>query len=129
MNDRQLYRDPVNGKISGVCAGIANYFGVEIWLVRILVVSAALLSGTFLVLLAYVAFTLMLDKQPYDYQENIRHEQDRTLKSKAWQAGQSAEQVLHSIESELNRAEGKIRDMEAYVTSEAFKINREFSKL
>lgn len=129
MNDRQLYRDPVNGKISGVCAGIANYFGLEIWLVRILVVSAALLSGTFLVLLAYVAFTLMLDKQPYDYQENIRHEQDRTLKSKAWQAGQSAEQVLRNIEGELNRVDGKIRDIEAYVTSDAFKINREFSKL
>ncbi len=24
MNNRELYRDPVNGKISGVCAGIAT---------------------------------------------------------------------------------------------------------
>lgn len=129
MNGRQLYRDPVNGKISGVCAGIANYFGLEIWLVRILVVSAALLSGTFLVLLAYVAFTLMLDKQPYDEEENMHHQQEWKLKSKAWQAGQSAEQLLQSIDAELNRTEGKVRAMEAYVTSDAFRINREFSKL
>ena len=51
---RQLYRDPVNGKISGVCAGLANYFSIEVWLVRILVISAAVLGGAFLVLLAYV---------------------------------------------------------------------------
>lgn len=50
---RELYRDPINGKLSGVCAGLANYFGLEVWLVRILVISAALLGGSFLVLLAY----------------------------------------------------------------------------
>lgn len=44
MNNRELYRDPVNGKISGVCAGIANYFGAEVWLIRIVVISAALLG-------------------------------------------------------------------------------------
>ncbi|MEZ8138402.1 PspC domain-containing protein, partial [Vibrio splendidus] len=42
---RELYRDPINGKLSGVCAGLANYFGLEVWLVRILVISAALLGG------------------------------------------------------------------------------------
>ncbi|WP_133152586.1 PspC domain-containing protein, partial [Vibrio sp. 10N.261.52.A1] len=38
---RDLYRDPINGKLSGVCAGLANYFGLEVWLVRIMVISAA----------------------------------------------------------------------------------------
>ncbi|HAH03777.1 MAG TPA: envelope stress response membrane protein PspC, partial [Vibrio sp.] len=64
---RELYRDPINGKLSGVCAGLANYFGLEVWLVRILVISAALLGGSFLVLLAYVALTFMLEKQPPQY--------------------------------------------------------------
>lgn len=44
---RDLYRDPINGKLSGVCAGLANYFGLEVWLVRIMVISAALLGGSF----------------------------------------------------------------------------------
>lgn len=47
MSKRELYRDPYNGKIAGVCAGLANYFGLEVWLVRILVITAALLGGTF----------------------------------------------------------------------------------
>jgi phage shock protein C len=72
MNRRELYRDTANGKISGVCAGLANYFGLEIWLVRILVISAALLGGSFLVLLAYVAMTLMVEKQPPNYVEAVK---------------------------------------------------------
>ncbi|MFC1235824.1 MULTISPECIES: envelope stress response membrane protein PspC [unclassified Vibrio] len=129
MRDRQLYRDPVNAKLSGVCAGIANYFGVETWLVRILVVSAALLGGSFLVVVAYVAFTLMLEKQPYEYQENIKTKQDHKIKDKAWQAGQTPENLLNNIENELGRVDNGVRAMEAYVTSESFKVNREFSKL
>ena len=32
---KTLFRDPKNGKLGGVCAGLAEYFGVEIWLMRI----------------------------------------------------------------------------------------------
>ncbi|MEV8877394.1 PspC domain-containing protein, partial [Mesorhizobium ciceri] len=44
-----LYRDPENGRIAGVCAGLANHFGMETWLVRILTVSAFLLGFGFFV--------------------------------------------------------------------------------
>ena len=129
MNSRELYRDPVNGKLAGVCAGFANYFGVEVWLIRILVISAGLLGGTFLVLLAYVALAFMLEKQPMTYSENIKAQQDHTLKSKPWQKGQSPEQLLGVLERDFERIDGKIRNMEAYVTSDTFRVDREFSKL
>ncbi len=129
MNNRELYRDPVNGKISGVCAGFANYFGAEVWLIRIVVISAALLGGTFLVVLAYIAMAFMLEKQPVRYSENIREEQEHTLKSKPWQKGQSPDQLLSVLERDFDRLDGKIRNMEAYVTSDTFMVNREFSKL
>ncbi|HAS6435313.1 TPA: envelope stress response membrane protein PspC [Vibrio parahaemolyticus] len=129
MNNRELYRDPVNGKISGVCAGFANYFGAEVWLIRIVVISAALLGGTFLVVLAYIAMAFMLEKQPVRYFENIREQQEHTLKSKPWQKGQSPDQLLSVLERDFDRLDGKIRNMEAYVTSDTFRVNREFSKL
>ncbi|EGQ9819767.1 envelope stress response membrane protein PspC [Vibrio parahaemolyticus] len=129
MNNRELYRDPVNGKISGVCAGFANYFGAEVWLIRIVVISAALLGGTFLVVLAYIAMAFMLEKQPVRYSENIREQQEHTLKSKPWQKGQSPDQLLCVLERDFDRLDGKIRSMEAYVTSDTFRVNREFSKL
>lgn len=129
MSKRELYRDPVNGKLAGVCAGVANYFGAEVWLIRIVVISAALLGGTFLVLLAYVALAFMLEKQPMVYSENIKAQQDHTLKSKPWQKGQSPEQLLDVLEQDFTRIDDKIRTMEAYVTSDTFRVNREFNKL
>ncbi|WP_164837167.1 envelope stress response membrane protein PspC [Vibrio alfacsensis] len=129
MNKRELYRDPQNGKISGVCAGIANYFGAEVWLIRIVVISAALLGGTFLVLLAYVALAFMLEKQPMTYSENIKSQQEHTLKSKPWQKGQSPDQLLSVLEGDFNKLDAKVRGMEAYVTSDAYRVNREFNKL
>ncbi len=59
-----LYRDPKNGKIAGVCAGIADYFNLETWFVRILTVTAFfLLAGPF-ILVSYVAAWFILDKKP-----------------------------------------------------------------
>ncbi|WP_194166025.1 envelope stress response membrane protein PspC, partial [Vibrio parahaemolyticus] len=124
MNNRELYRDPVNGKISGVCAGFANYFGAEVWLIRIVVISAALLGGTFLVVLAYIAMAFMLEKQPVRYSENIREQQEHTLKSKPWQKGQSPDQLLSVLERDFDRLDGKIRNMEAYGRSVPLRVNR-----
>ena len=61
---KELYRDPDNGRIAGVCAGVAQYFGLETWLVRILTVTGFfLLAGPFM-LVAYVAAWFILDKKP-----------------------------------------------------------------
>ncbi|WP_428773399.1 envelope stress response membrane protein PspC [Vibrio sp.] len=129
MNSRELYRDVENGKISGVCAGLANYFGVEVWLIRILVISAALLGGSFLVILAYVALTLMLEKQPGNYVEKLKSQQEHSLKNKPWQQGQSPQSLLDTLEKDFTSIEQQIQSIEAYVTSDAFKVNREFNRL
>lgn len=126
---RELYRDPINGKLSGVCAGLANYLGLEVWLVRILVISAALLGGSFLVILAYVAMTFMLEKQPTQYVESLKTKQEHKLKNKPWEQGQSAESLLDTLESDFNKMESTVRSMEAYVTSDSFKVNREFKNI
>jgi len=129
MTKRALYRDPVNAKLTGVCAGLANYFEMEIWLVRILFISAALLGGTFLVLLAYFALTLMLEKPPQAYREQQQKQQSHKLKSRHWQQGESASQVMLNLTSEFEEIEQNVRNMEAYVTSNAYKVDREFKNL
>ncbi|MDA0127726.1 envelope stress response membrane protein PspC [Vibrio sp. MarTm2] len=129
MSKQELYRDTDNGKIAGVCAGVANYFGLEVWLVRILVISAALLGGSFLVLLAYVAFAFMIEKQPPNYVEAMKSKQEHKLKSKPWTQGQAPDALLTTLENDFSTLETRIRSIEAYVTSDTFKVNREFNKL
>ncbi|PSW18409.1 envelope stress response membrane protein PspC [Photobacterium sanctipauli] len=126
---KTLYRDPKNGKLGGVCAGIAEYFGMEIWLVRILMVSAFLLGFGFFVIVGYIAACLILDKMPEErsYQQYVYREHN--VKQKPWQAGKPASQILQNVESELDGMEHNLRKMEAYVTSSAFKVDREFRNL
>ncbi|MDK9739837.1 envelope stress response membrane protein PspC [Vibrio sp. D404a] len=126
---RELYRDPINGKLSGVCAGLANYFGLEVWLVRIMVISAALLGGSFLVILAYLAMTFMLEKQPRHYVDELKSKQEHTLKQKPWEQGQTPESLLNTLEGDFEKLERDVRNIEAYVTSDTFKVNRAFKNI
>ncbi|MXP43133.1 PspC domain-containing protein [Allopontixanthobacter sediminis] len=52
--------DKANGKIWGVCGGIANYFGIDATLVRIAFVLGALVGVGSLVLI-YIAIALIAD--------------------------------------------------------------------
>ncbi len=80
-------------------------------------------------LVAYVAMALMLEKLPKQYREDIRSQQAHTLKSKPGAQGQAPKELLHTLYRDLSQVENRIRGVEAYVTSEAFKVNRGFRKL
>ncbi|KXI23787.1 envelope stress response membrane protein PspC [Photobacterium sanguinicancri] len=126
---KMLYRDPKNGKLGGVCAGVAEYFGLEVWLVRILTVSAFLLGLGFVVLVGYVAACLILDKMPDERSQQQYVYKEHNVKQKSWQAGLPPEQVLRNVELELDHIEKDVRDIEAYVTSSTFNVQREFKNL
>lgn len=140
----ELYRNPEQGKIAGVCAGIADYFGWETWLVRILVVSGVLLGmGWFIVI--YIAGWFILDKKKPG-SKTIKHgEQSRDqgsaaevqdianesikVKSRIWQAGEPPKEAFHDIRRKYQSLERQLRTMERYVTSPEFTVSREINKL
>lgn len=52
----KLRLDKANGKLMGVCAGLANYFGIDPLLVRLLFVVGALAGfGSFVVIYLIIA--------------------------------------------------------------------------
>lgn len=151
----ELYRNPAQGKIAGVCAGIADYFGWETWLVRILVVSGVLFGMPFLIL-GYIAAWFILDKNPkipnkkaqakYHRAEASRHYQsERTqeerdyqyvqanesikVKARVWQSGEPPKQAFHDIRRKFGSLERQLQGIEQYVTSSEFTVAREINKL
>ncbi|CAM2955765.1 envelope stress response membrane protein PspC [Vibrio rarus] len=112
-----LYRDTHKGKLSGVCAGIAARFGIEIWVVRILFVSATLLGGGAMIVLAYFAASLMLEKQTPQIFQTRQQQRDHHMKQKPWQSGRSAKELLTVMDQEFAEMETNLNAMEAYVTS------------
>jgi len=141
----ELYRNPSQGKIAGVCAGLADYFGWETWLVRILVVSGVLLGmGWFIVI--YIAAWFILDKktgslkkknqqtksqysaESKESEDNLSSESIK-VKSRIWQAGEPPKQAFHDIRRKFKLLEKELRQMEHYVTSPEFTVSREINKL
>lgn len=148
---KRLYRDPKRARIAGVCAGIADYFGIESWLVRILVVSAFfLLAGPF-IFFGYIAAWFILEKKPKGHvnQEQVFESNSHSrkqagkgwhnpveeeaekvvVKSKVWQAGEPAKQAFSDITQQFKNNESRLRNVEKYVTSAEFQLNREISRL
>ena len=140
----ELFRNPQKGKIAGVCAGLADYFGWETWLVRILVVSGVLLGmGWFVVI--YIAGWFILDKNPgleapskkakhsscFEKSESTEDLTNESIKVKAriWQAGEPPKQAFHDIRKKFRGLERQLRKMEQYVTSPEFTVSREINKL
>ena len=56
---RKLYRDVDNGKISGVCAGLSDYFDLDVTLIIVIWLVLVLCAGTGL--LAYIIMALVVE--------------------------------------------------------------------
>lgn len=125
--ERRLYRDTANGKIGGVCAGLAEYLGLETWIVRIIAVSGFLLGFGFFATVAYIAAVLMIEKKPATLHTQYGH--DLHVKKTPWQQGKSAPLVLSELDQKLNQLERKVNAVESYVTSREFELNRQFRQL
>ncbi len=67
MTMRRLTRSRTNGTIAGVCAGLANYYGVDVVLVRLLFVILSIASAVIGGVIVYVAAWIIMpegDDQP-----------------------------------------------------------------
>jgi len=60
--ERKLYRNTHDKKLAGVCSGLAEYFDVDVTLVRVAFIVAVLagLSG----ILAYIIFWIIVPAKP-----------------------------------------------------------------
>ena len=155
-----LYRNRREGKICGVAAGIADYWDVADWVVRLMFVGAFLFTGT-LAIWAYVAGCILLSPRPEDRSRGRRAQQDEqtayaaepTPESRSanedafgpemeyderyhdyrprrmFRYSESASVRLARARERLDAAVRRVENMESYVTSRRFKLDREFSRL
>ncbi len=59
---RKLYRSRSDRKLAGVCGGLAEFFGLDPTLIRVLFVILALAGGSGIVI--YLAMWIMVPNQP-----------------------------------------------------------------
>ncbi|MBO2591500.1 envelope stress response membrane protein PspC [Shewanella algae] len=123
---RTLYRIPQQRKIAGVCAGVAEYFNLEPWLVRVVAASIFLLGGSGIVVIIYLLLWMILDVKPWTAKDTHK---DIGVKKKVWQAGEPAKQVLRDVSNRFQSLEHRLRALEQHVTSEQFELKRQINNL
>ena len=117
-----LYRNREKGKVSGVCAGLADYFGISTFIVR-LVALGSLFVFTFPTLVCYFLATILIDPAPtFDYRSEDEKEFWRQLRV---QPSVTLSRLRHRFRDQEHR----IRAMEAFVTSAEARLHREFRDL
>ncbi len=74
--NKKLLRTRKDNVLSGVCGGIANYFNVDVTIIRILWVISSLIGG--IGLGTYILCAIIIPKEPLDERENFdRSDDDR----------------------------------------------------
>ena len=119
----RFYRDKENGKWAGVCAGIADYTGLDVTVVRIGFVLGTIL-GSGMLLLAYILIAWMAPRKPVElYEENIDQK-------KFWQdVRRSPRRTARDVRSRFRELDRRLADVETYVTSSHGRLAREIEQL
>lgn len=121
-NPNRLYRNKREGKLGGVCAGIADYFNVDSALIRIGVVLGLFISGP-IFLVGYVILWMILKERP-------THLFDSPEEEVFWRSVTTKpDQTLAGLRSKFRTLEQEISAMEGYVASPEFTLNRQFKDL
>ena len=118
----RLYRDPYRGKLLGVCAGIADYFGFNPTVVRVLA-AVGLIMFTVPTVIAYLAAGYLFKVKPRDMYASP--EEEVFWRGVRTEPGGTARNLRHRFRDQ----ERRLRAIEAYVTSREFKLNRDIADL
>jgi phage shock protein C len=119
----KLYLDKKNAKWSGVCAGLADYTGLDAGVVRILTVLSFFLVAGLPSIIAYVIMAWVLDPKPEDLFESKEEDEfwkDVRTKPKA---------TIRDVRHKFREIERRLRSAEAHVTSKEYNLKREFRDL
>jgi phage shock protein C len=118
-----FYLDKKNGQVMGVCAGLADYTGFDVTLIRILFVLGIFMGGGALIPVYFIAGFVAKDKprelQDYDPEEK-----------KFWQGVRSSpSRTARDLKSRFRDIDRRLAQVEHYVTIENRSLAREIEQL
>lgn len=122
-NPHRLHRNQEAGWIMGVCAGLADYFGVNRGLVRILAV-VALVMFNWLTLIAYFVLAFAIGKKPAE-RRRLAPDEDEFWR----EVTNRPTDTLTRLKQRFREIERRIVDLEGRVTAPDFELRRQFRDL
>ncbi|MEO1595731.1 MAG: envelope stress response membrane protein PspC [Pseudomonadota bacterium] len=120
---RRFYRDRQNRKIAGVCAGIADYFGFDVTITRLLAVVAFFMAPP-VTLLLYFGLVMLVPASD-------RNAEEPPPERRAFRQGlrSSPATTVTDVKRTLLRLDTRLARLERYVTSSQFELDRKIRNL
>lgn len=121
-NPFRLYRDTDRGILAGVCAGIADYLGVEPIVVR-LATLLGLILFSFPTIVAYIVLAILLKPKPPALFRDSEEE-------RFWRGVSTAPgDTFQLLKRKFEELEQRLQHMEGQVASGDFDLHRKFRDL
>lgn len=118
----RFYRDKINGKFMGVCAGIADYTGVDPLWVRLGFIGLVLL-GAPMVVPAYFLVGIFAQKKP-------EHLYTDRLEQKFWQGvRQSPRRTAREVRARFRDIDRRLAEVESFYVSSNPRLSAEIERL
>lgn len=117
-----LYRDKQNAKLMGVCAGIADYTGVNAFWVRFGLIALTFMAGGSTIPFYFIAGFLLNKKPAHLY---VDHDE-----SKYWQrVRQNPKRTAREIRSRMKDVDRRLAEVETFYVSSNPRLNAEIERL
>jgi phage shock protein C len=119
----RFYRNKRDGKVLGVCAGIADYTGIDVNMIRLMFLFSLFISGGSILPVYFIAGFMAPDR-PYELDSETADER------RFWQGVRaSPSRSARSIASSFKDIDRRLADIEHYVTTENRSLAREIDSL
>jgi len=119
----KFYLDKRNGKFMGVCAGLADYTGFDVTLVRVGMVLATVL-GSGAMIIVYLVTAWVAKAKPRELVD------DTAEQTKFWQGVRaSPARTVRDVRSRFRDLDRRLADIETHVTSGSTGLANEIEKL
>jgi phage shock protein C len=119
----RFYRDKRNGKMFGICAGIADYTGFDVAIVRVCFLAAMFMSGGGILPFYFIAAMVTPTKPSVLERVDVEEKQ-------FWQGVRaSPTRAARDISSRMKDIDRRLADIESYVTTENRSLAREIEQL
>jgi len=121
-----FYLDKRNGKLLGVCSGLADYTGFDVLWVRIAMVLGTIFGGGFLAIV-YFVMAFVADTKPNTlYVSEASNPDDVEF----WQKTRAKpSRSIRDVRSTFRDVDRRLRDIEVQYTSQNTKLAREIDDL
>lgn len=138
---RAFYRSADQALLGGVCAGIAEQFGVNLRVLRVLALIALLVAMP-AAIIAYLAIVILFParaadnfgpsqrrKAPRQSRRERRAERKRASREESETRRRTTSEAAAQVRDKCQSLEARLVSLEKYITSSRYRLDEEFRRL